>query len=88
MNRRDLVGGSFMWVETHKFQFAELQEGEELCPTSSLGTTLEGLEGENSWDSSQVGFRLPVSDSVKDYREEQQNLEARGNGQRWLQLMP
>ena len=43
-----------------------------------LGTTLEGLEGrENSWDGSQVGFRLPVSDSVKDYREEQQNLEAR-----------
>ena len=24
-----------------------------------------------------MGFRLPVSDSVKDYREEQQNLEAR-----------
>lgn len=23
-----------------------------------------------------MGFRLPVSDSVKDYREEQQNLEA------------
>ena len=33
--QRDLVGGTFMWIETHKFQFAELQEGGELHPTSS-----------------------------------------------------
>lgn len=33
--QRDLVEGPFMWIETHKLQFAELQEGGELYTTSS-----------------------------------------------------
>ena len=66
-----------MWIETHKLQFAELQEGGELRPTSShLAPPWRVWEGEKTWDRSRVVFRPPASDSVKDYREEQQNLEA------------
>lgn len=35
MNPERHHGGPFMWIETHKLQFAELQEGGELRPTSS-----------------------------------------------------
>lgn len=66
-----------MWIETHKVQFAELQESRELSPTSShLAPPWRVWKRENSWDRARVDFGLHASDSVKDYREEQQNLEA------------
>lgn len=67
-----------MWIETHKSQFAELQEGGEWHPTSShLATTPEGLETRGTTqDCSRVGFGLPVADSGKATGEEPLNVEA------------
>lgn len=67
-----------MWIETHKLQFAELQESGELRPTSSrLAPPKRVWKRENSWDRAQMEFGLHASDLVKDHGEEQQNLEAR-----------
>lgn len=66
-----------MWIETHKVQFAELQESRELSPTSShLAPPGRVWKRENSWDRAQVGVGLHASDTVRDDREGQQNLEA------------
>lgn len=67
-----------MWIETHKLQFAELQESRELRPASShLAPPKRVWKRENSWDRAQMEFGLYASDLVKVYREEQQNLEPR-----------
>lgn len=73
-----------MWIETHKLQFAELQEGGELRPTSSHLAPPAGSGRERKLlGPLPSGCGLHASDLVKGYREGKQNLGAgrvaRGN---------
>lgn len=67
-----------MWIETHKLQFAELQEGGEWHPTSSHLAPPRRVwkrRGTNR-DCSRVCFGLPAADSGKAMGGEPQNVEA------------
>lgn len=78
-----------MWIETHKLQFAELQEGGELHPTSShlappwrvWKRDRGGGGGEQLLGLPPVGLGLLETDSVKTMK----NLRMWKQG-KWLEV--